>query len=98
MSSGGYVDVVWCIGFVVTWIETYRRAQWPVDWREFLFRNLGYFALTIVKVWFWPVTFIVWLATGRGPTRWRAVTNIGGRDVRKMVHIPPGHTLDVEED
>jgi hypothetical protein len=78
-------------GFVVTWIALYRRAGFQeidADWREFLISNLPWFALMIVKFWFWPVTLIGWLIDGRPSSRWRAVTELNGRPVRKIVRVP----------
>lgn len=77
-------------GFAITWVVLYQRVGFPdvdADWREFLIPNLGWFALFIAKFWFWPVTLAAWLIEGRQPSRWRAVTKLNGRPVRRIVRV-----------
>lgn len=77
-------------GFVITWVILYQRVGFPgvdADWREFLIPNLPWFGLMVAKFWFWPVTLTAWLLDGRGPSRWRAVTQLDGRPVRKIVRV-----------
>jgi len=78
--------------FIITWVLVYQRAGFSdikaeqgIDWREFLLGNIPWFALTLLKVWFWFVTIGVWLLQGRPSSHWRAVTRIDGRPVRKIV-------------
>ena len=85
------VAIVYLVGFIASWIVLYHRAGFPdvkPDWREFLIPNLPWFALMIAKFWLWPVTLGVWLLTGRGPSRWRAVTELNGRPARAIVRVP----------
>lgn len=85
---------VWFIGWVASWIANYERvgfrdlkAEHDVDWREFLLSNLPWFVLLVVKVWFWPLFFVHWLATGRRSSGWRAVVNVDGRPVRQIKRV-----------
>jgi hypothetical protein len=57
------------------------------DWREFLIPNIPWFILMVFKFWFWPLALAAWLATGRGPSRWQAVTSIDGRPARRIVRV-----------
>lgn len=89
---GGTVGIIYLVGFVAAWVILYQRAGFPdvePDWREFLIPNLPWFGLMIAKFWFWPVTLGVWLMTGRGPSRWRAMTVIDGRPARRIVRVHP---------
>jgi len=80
------------VGLIGAWYQTYSRVGFPqvkresgADWREFLLGNAGWFGLAVVKVLFWWVTLVVWFFQGRpGPT-WRAVTELDGREVRRIV-------------
>lgn len=96
MDAGTAWSFFWIPGFIGAWVQAYRRVGFAalkrendVDWREFLVGNLFWFALTVAKVWFWFVTLGMWLISGRpGPT-WRAVTELNGRPVRKIVRVNP---------
>jgi hypothetical protein len=46
-----------------------------------------WFALNALKAWFWFVTFVVWLIKGRPERTWRAVTEIDGRPVRRIIRV-----------
>ncbi len=88
---GSAVGLIYLGGFIVTWIILYHRAGFPnvkPDWREFLLPNIPWFGLMVLKFWFWPLTLVVWLVNGRGPSRWEAVTEIGGRPARRIVRLP----------
>lgn len=87
----GAIGLIYLGGFIVTWVVLYQRAGFPdvgADWREFLLPNPLWFILMFMKFWFWPLTLVVWLLTGRGPSRWRAVTEINGRPARKILRVP----------
>jgi hypothetical protein len=91
-EMGAAVGFSYLIGIAVTWVILYQRAGFPevhADWREFLLPNLPWFGLMILKFWFWPVTFAAWLIDGREPSRWRAVTQLNGRPVRKIMRLTP---------
>lgn len=87
---GAVLGFGYLAGFVVTWVVLYRRAGFAgidADWREFLIPNLPWFALFVLKFWFWPATLAAWLVEGRQPSRWRAVTELEGRPARKIVRL-----------
>jgi hypothetical protein len=87
----GAVGLIYFAGFIVTWVVLYHRAGFPEvqpDWREFLLPNLPWFGLMSLKFLFWPVTLASWFLTGRGPSPWRAVTEIDGRPARRIVRVP----------
>lgn len=87
----GAIGLIFLGGFIVTWVVLYQRAGFPdvdADWREFVFPNPLWFVLMVMKFWLWPLTLVVWLLTGRGPSRWRAVTEIDGRPARRILRVP----------
>jgi len=84
--------LIYFIGFIVAWIVLYQRAGFPdvePDWREFLIPNIPWFFLMVIKFMYWPITLVVWLLTGMGASRWRAVTELDGRPARKIVRVSP---------
>lgn len=79
-------------GIVAAWFVLYSRsglrdvkARHGVDWREFLLPNIPYFLLMWAKCLVWEVVLIVWLATGRPESPWRAAVEIDGRPARTLV-------------
>lgn len=77
-------------GFLPSMIAQYVRTGFPdtdADWREFLISNAWWFALMLGKAVLWPITLGVWLYQGRPGTQWRAVTEIRGRPVRRIVRV-----------
>jgi hypothetical protein len=86
-TLGMIYGITYSVGIVVTWIALYNRAGFPAiapNWREFLASNPGFFVLMATKMFFWPATLGIWLASGRGPSAWEAVTQIDGREVRRL--------------
>lgn len=89
-------SLFWWPGFIAAWVIAYRRvgfseikAEHGVDWRQFLVPNLPWFALTVAKVWFWFITLAHWYLTGQSGPRWRAVVELDGRPVRRIVRLDP---------
>jgi hypothetical protein len=87
---------IWLIGVVVSAIVLHYRVGFPdvrlserVDWREFLIPNIPWFALNLLKMWFWPVTLAAWLVQGMRKSRWRAVTSVNGRPTRRIIRVSP---------
>ncbi|MDQ1686223.1 MAG: hypothetical protein QOC82_2960 [Frankiaceae bacterium] len=86
---------------VAAWILLYHRAGFPdvrtkhnVDWREFLLPNLPWFFLLLLKIMFWPAPLAVWLVNGRPKeSAWRAVTEVEGRPVRRIVRLRASSSL-----
>lgn len=84
------VAILYDIGLIVTWVALYLRADFPSgnrSWLEFLLPNLGWFGLMMVKILAWPITAGHWLYRGRGPSTWKAITNLNGREVRMIVRV-----------
>jgi hypothetical protein len=79
--------IVYDIGLIVTWIGLYLAVGFPArgGWLEFVRPNLGWFGLMAVKIVAWPVTVGHWLYHGRRPSRWKAITTLEGREVRRIV-------------
>lgn len=78
---------IYLIGFVATWNVLKARAQFPTSWLEFYIPNIGWFTMFSLKVFAWPLVLVHWLAQGRRPSQWRAVTKLEGRNVRKIVRV-----------
>jgi len=90
--------MLWYFAYLVTvflsFFAFYSRAGLAdlkqsegIDWREFLLPNLGWFMMTFGKQLVWPAVLVAWLATGRLPSKWRAVSSVGGRPARKIVPV-----------
>lgn len=78
------------IGLVVAFFVYGSRAgfgQVGPNWREFLYSNILFFAQLIGKAFTWPIVLAVWLAQGRPRSPWLAVTELSGREVRKVVRV-----------
>ena len=76
------------IGLVIAFFVYGSRAGFGsvgAGWREFLAGNLTFFATLIGKAFAWPIVLVVWLAQGRQPSPWRAITEHNGRPVRAVV-------------
>jgi hypothetical protein len=97
-SMGTIFTILWFPGFIIAWVQVYRRAGFPdikqregIDWREFLIPNIPWFVMTVFKVWFWFVPFGLWLAQGRPGSPWRAVTEVNGRPARRIIRVASAH-------
>lgn len=78
---------VYCVAGIITWICLYQAVGFPSGggWLEFVIPNLWWFGLFYLKLVGWPLTAAHWLYFGRRPSRWTAVTNLHGREVRAIM-------------
>jgi hypothetical protein len=82
----GWVMLVYFIGLLASvYVQLGRVGLLKVERREFVRSNLGWFLMSVGKDFIWPAVLIVWLAQGRPASRWEAVTELDGRDVRAIV-------------
>jgi hypothetical protein len=90
---GQALGFIYAGGFVVAFIVLYVRVGFPgmkQNWQEFLIPNLPWFGLMAIKAWAWPITLAHWFYKGQGPSAWEAVTEVDGREVRRIRRPPHG--------
>lgn len=56
-------------------------------WREYVLAQPTFFLLMFAKAFVWPLVTLAWLAQGRPPSPWRAIDEIDGVDVRRILRI-----------
>lgn len=61
------------------------KEQPGVNRYQFVFTNLGWYLMTLVKAFTWPVVLLTWLAQGLPASRWQAVTDLNGRPARAII-------------